>query len=411
MAHRQADRGPADVLPAAAAGRKHVRLTSPDRPGGRGHRGHLWAASPATAAPSYDPHRAARAPPGWPTSSPTTWCTTSSSSSTTSGCPSTSPSGWTPPVRRPSVVKAVTKAVSKNVAFYRRRRRPGIYAGATAKAAVLADSPGQGPARLRRPRPRHAARGPRRDRRADRRPHPGRLRPDQRVRRRLRQRDRPGVRRPGAERREAAPRPRRRPAFLLEQQCSQRLLPADFTGDKTAADQSCDGAAKAERTPDTDATAHRRARAAARQGRQGQGRGEEGRRVARRRPGRRRLLRRRQVHQGRQRQQHRPRRLGARRDRRDRAGGPGWPCGSATCRSSAQPVRQQARQARRRDRVRRGRLRQRPRASASRRRPGPVATGLGAGAARAAVGAAARGRAHRSPPALGPGGPAADDLG
>ena len=58
---------------------------------------------------------------------------------------------------------------------------------------------GQEPARLRRRRPGHAARGPRGDHRADHRPHRGRLRPDRRVRRRLRQRHRPGVRRPGAQ--------------------------------------------------------------------------------------------------------------------------------------------------------------------------------------------------------------------
>jgi hypothetical protein len=44
-------------------------------------------------------------------------------------------------------------------------------------------------------------------------------------------------------------------AFLLQQQCSQGYFRLEFTKDKTAADQSCDGAPKAQRKPDTDATA------------------------------------------------------------------------------------------------------------------------------------------------------------
>jgi hypothetical protein len=43
-------------------------------------------------------------------------------------------------------------------------------------------------------------------------------------------------------------------AFLLQQQCSKGFFRLNFTADKTDADQSCDGAAKAERSPDTDAT-------------------------------------------------------------------------------------------------------------------------------------------------------------
>ncbi len=43
--------------------------------------------------------------------------------------------------------------------------------------------------------------------------------------------------------------------FLIEQQCSKGYFRLGFTFDKTAADQSCDGAPRAERTADTDATA------------------------------------------------------------------------------------------------------------------------------------------------------------
>jgi hypothetical protein len=43
--------------------------------------------------------------------------------------------------------------------------------------------------------------------------------------------------------------------FLLRQQCKAGFFRLSFTADKTDPDQTCDGAAKAERAPDTDATA------------------------------------------------------------------------------------------------------------------------------------------------------------
>jgi hypothetical protein len=43
--------------------------------------------------------------------------------------------------------------------------------------------------------------------------------------------------------------------FLLKQQCRKGFFRLDFTDDKTLPDQSCDGAAPADRAPDTDATA------------------------------------------------------------------------------------------------------------------------------------------------------------
>ena len=44
-------------------------------------------------------------------------------------------------------------------------------------------------------------------------------------------------------------------SFLVQQQCAKGFFRLGFTADKTDADQTCDGAAKAERSPDTDATA------------------------------------------------------------------------------------------------------------------------------------------------------------
>ena len=44
-------------------------------------------------------------------------------------------------------------------------------------------------------------------------------------------------------------------SFLIQQQCAKGYFRLSFSADKTDADQTCDGAAKAERSPDTDATA------------------------------------------------------------------------------------------------------------------------------------------------------------
>ena len=80
--------------------------------------------------------------------------------------------------KKPTVVKAITKAVAKNVDAPTPRFPPSVYAGATAKAAVLALERRQGPEVVRRRRPRHPARGPRGDRRAGHRSDRGRLRPE-----------------------------------------------------------------------------------------------------------------------------------------------------------------------------------------------------------------------------------------
>ena len=148
----------------------------------------------------------------------------------------------------------MTKAVSKNVAFYVGDGDQGIYAGATAKAAVLAEAQGKNPrafggvdlvAQLE-----------------------GRVATAAPIAGRIQDAYDPTSEFGGdfanvigqayaaqalSDAKSAAAAPVAR--FLLEQQCSDGFFRLSFTGDKAAADQSCDGAAKAERTPDTDATA------------------------------------------------------------------------------------------------------------------------------------------------------------
>ena len=153
-------------------------------------------------------------------------------------------------------------------------------------------------------------------------------------------------------------------AFLLQQQCAKGYFRQYFTADKTRPDQSCQGAPQRRARRQHRRDRARRPRAAGRQGRQGQGGREEGRRVARRHPARRRCVHRhRQVEGRRQLQQHRPGRLGARRGRRRPSRRPRRPRGCATSRCRRQPVRAQAGQADRCDRLRRRRPTAPPRAS------------------------------------------------
>ena len=101
------------------------------------------------------------------------------------------------------------------------------------------------PARLRRRRPGHPARGaasPSRRSPADRRT----IRPDRRVRGDFAN----VIGQAFAARRStpaAAPRPTRRPTFLLAQQCADGFFRLVLHADKTRADQTCDGARRAER--------------------------------------------------------------------------------------------------------------------------------------------------------------------
>jgi hypothetical protein len=156
--------------------------------------------------------------------------------------------------KKATVVKAITKAVAKNVAFYVGDGDQGIYAGPTAKAAVLAETQGRNPRSfggldlVAQLESRVATAAP--------------------IAGRIQDAYDPTSEFGGdfanvigqayaaqalsdATSAVAAPVAR----FLLEQQCSDGFFRLSFTADKTAADQSCDGAARAERTPDTDATA------------------------------------------------------------------------------------------------------------------------------------------------------------
>jgi hypothetical protein len=156
--------------------------------------------------------------------------------------------------QKAAVVKAVTKAVSKNVAFYVGDGDQGIYAGATAKAAVLAETQGKDP---------RAFGGLDLVTQLE-----GRVATAAPIVGRIQDAYDPTSEFGGdfanvvgqayaaqalSDAKSAAAAPVAR--FLLEQQCSDGFFRLGFTADKTAADQSCDGAARAARTPDTDATA------------------------------------------------------------------------------------------------------------------------------------------------------------
>jgi hypothetical protein len=155
--------------------------------------------------------------------------------------------------KKPAVVKEITKAVSKNVAFYT-AFAPSVYAGPTAKAAVLALSQDKNP---------HAFGGvdlvaQLEDRVATAAPITGRIEDafdptDQFagdyanvIGQAYAAQALSLVR--SAKATSAA-------AFLLSQQCNKGYFRQYFTVDKTRADQSCQGAPRSERGASTDATA------------------------------------------------------------------------------------------------------------------------------------------------------------
>jgi hypothetical protein len=156
--------------------------------------------------------------------------------------------------KKASVVKAVTKAVAENVAFYVGDGDQGIYAGATAKAAVLAETQGKNPRSfggldlVTQLEGRVASAAPIAGRLQDAYDPTSQFGGDYAnvIGQAYAAQALSGAKSP-----QAAPVVR----FLLQQQCSDGFFRLGFTADKTAADQSCDGAAKAARTPDTDATA------------------------------------------------------------------------------------------------------------------------------------------------------------
>jgi len=155
--------------------------------------------------------------------------------------------------KKPTVVKAITKAVAKNVAFYT-SFAPSIYAGATAKAAVLALSQDKDP---------HAFGGvdlvtQLEARVATAAPITGRIEDAYDPN------DEFGgdfanvigqtyaaqaLSLAGSAKAASAT------AFLLQQQCDRGYFRQYFTTDKTRADQSCQGAPRAERGASVDATA------------------------------------------------------------------------------------------------------------------------------------------------------------
>ena len=276
--------------------------------------------------------------------------------------------------KKPTVVKAITKAVAKNVAFYT-AFAPSVYAGPTAKAAVLALSQDKNP---------HAFGGvdlvaQLEARVATAAPITGRIEDA------FDPTDEFGgdfanvigqayaaqaLSLVGSAKATSAT------AFLLAQQCDKGYFRQYFTADKTRADQSCQGAPRAERGASTDATALAVLALQDVKGSKAKACGQEGRRLARGHPAGQRC-----VHRHRQ---------GVRAPPTPTA--PAWPAGRwarpgattrpprplsrcAPCRSCAQPVRRQAGEARRRDRLRLRRADDAARTRASPRRPATSGVG------------------------------------
>ncbi len=155
--------------------------------------------------------------------------------------------------KKPTVVKAITKAVAKNVGSYT-AFPPSIYAGATAKASVLALERGKNPRSfggvdlVTQLEGRVATAAP--------------------LTGRIEDAYDPSDSFGGdfanvigqayaasALSQAKSPKAASAASFLIQQQCAKGFFRLNFTADKTDADQTCDGAAKAERSPDTDATA------------------------------------------------------------------------------------------------------------------------------------------------------------
>jgi hypothetical protein len=155
--------------------------------------------------------------------------------------------------KKPSVVKAITKAVAKNVGFYT-AFPPSVYAGATAKAAVLALEQGKNPRSfggvdlVTQLEGRVATAAP--------------------ITGRIEDAYDPGDPFGGdyanvigqayaasALSQAKSPKAASAASFLIQQQCAKGYFRQSFTADKSRADQSCQGAPAAERGSSTDATA------------------------------------------------------------------------------------------------------------------------------------------------------------
>ena len=221
--------------------------------------------------------------------------------------------------KKPTVVKAITKAVAKNVAFYT-AFAPSVYAGPTAKAAVLALSQDKNP---------HAFGGvdlvaQLEARVATAAPITGRIEDA------FDPTDEFGgdyanvigqayaaqaLSLVGSAKATSAT------AFLLAQQCDKGYFRQYFTADKTRTDQSCQGAPRAERGASTDATALAVLALQDVKGSKAKGAVKKAVAWLEDTPaGQRWVHRHREGRARRQHQQHRPGRLGAGRGRGDEAG-------------------------------------------------------------------------------------------
>ena len=277
--------------------------------------------------------------------------------------------------KKPTVVKAITKAVAKNVAFYT-AFAPSVYAGPTAKAAVLALSQDKDP---------HAFGGVDLVAQLE-----GRVATAAPITGRIEDAFDPNdefggdfanvigqayaaqaLSLVGSAKASSAT------AFLLQQQCDKGYFRQYFTADKTRTDQSCQGAPRAERGASTDATALAVLALQDVKGAQGQGGREEGRRLAR---GHASWATAAFTDTGKatacvQHQQHRPGRLGARRGRRHDAGRAGRRRGARPAGRGRQPVHRKVGEARRCHRLRLRRADDRRGARASPRRPATSGVG------------------------------------
>ena len=159
--------------------------------------------------------------------------------------------------KKPTVVKEITKAVAKNVGFYTTYQSDtylNIYAGATAKAAVLAEIQGKDP---------HAFGGTDLVTQLE-----GRVAAAAPITGRIEDAFDPTDEFGGdfanvigqayaaqALALAKSAKAGAASAFLLQQQCAKGFFRQYFTTDKTRPDQSCQGAPRAERGASTDATA------------------------------------------------------------------------------------------------------------------------------------------------------------
>jgi hypothetical protein len=151
--------------------------------------------------------------------------------------------------KKDSKVKAITKAVAKNVAFYVGDGDQSFYANATAKAALLAETQGKNPRAFGGIDLVSQLEG----RVATTAPIAGRLQDQSDFGDFANVLGQAYAAQVLAA--EKSPQASAVTKFLLQQQCSDGYFRLNFTKDKTAAHQSCDGAPKPQRSADTDATA------------------------------------------------------------------------------------------------------------------------------------------------------------